>query len=79
MIIVAIDVKGGIAVKLEQLLYLQEAAKYKSISIAAEKNFISQPSLSGAINKLEKELGVELLRRNSKGVSPTEVGEIMNE
>ena len=79
MIIVAIDIKGGMAVKLEQLLYLQEAAKYKSISIAAEKNFISQPSLSGAINKLEKELGVELLRRNSKGVSPTEVGEIILE
>jgi len=71
--------EGAKSVKLEQLLYLQEAAKYKSISIAAEKNFISQPSLSGAINKLEKELGVELLRRNSKGVSPTEVGEIILE
>ncbi len=65
--------------KLEQLLYLREAIKYKSISIAAEKNFISQPSLSGAINKLEKELGVELLRRTSKGVSPTEVGAIIVE
>lgn len=65
--------------KLEQLLYLREAVKYKSISIAAEKNFISQPSLSGAINKLEKELGVELLRRTSKGVSPTEVGEVIIE
>ena len=65
--------------KLEQLLYLKEAVKYKSISIAAEKNFISQPSLSGAINKLEKELGVELLRRTSKGVSPTEIGEIILE
>ena len=39
--------------KLEQLLYLREAVKYKSISNAAEKNIISQPSLSGAINKLE--------------------------
>lgn len=65
--------------KLEQLLYLQEAAKYKSISIAAEKNYISQPSLSGAINKLEKELGVELLRRNSRGVSPTAIGELVLE
>ncbi len=66
-------------VKLEQLQYLKEAVKYKSISIAAEKNFISQPSLSGAINKLEKELGVELLRRTSKGVSPTEIGETILE
>ncbi|MBR5320044.1 MAG: LysR family transcriptional regulator [Peptococcaceae bacterium] len=65
--------------KVEQLLYLKEAVKYKSISIAAEKNFISQPSLSGAINKLEKELGVELLRRTSKGVAPTEIGEMILE
>lgn len=61
--------------KFEQLVYLSEAAKYKSISVAAEKNYISQPSLSGAISKLEKELGVELLNRNSKGVTPTEIGE----
>lgn len=63
--------------KLDQLYYLQEAAKYKSISIASEKNYISQPTLSGAITRLEKELGVELLRRNSRGVVPTEVGEIV--
>ena len=61
--------------KLEQLLYFSEAVKYKSISIAAEKNFISQPTFSAAINKLERELGVTLLRRNSRGVKPTEVGE----
>lgn len=63
--------------KLDQLRFFREAVKYKSISIAAEKNFISQPSLSGAIRKLETELGVELLRRNSKGVSPTEIGEVI--
>lgn len=61
--------------KLEQLRYLSEAVKYNSISIAAEKNFISQPSFSAAITKLEKELNVTLLRRNSRGVKPTETGE----
>lgn len=60
--------------KLEQLHYLSEAVKYKSISVAAEENFISQPSFSASITKLEKELGVTLLRRNSRGVSPTEAG-----
>lgn len=63
--------------KLEQLLYFSEAVKYNSISIAAEQNFISQPSFSSAITKLEKELGVTLLRRNSRGVQPTEAGAII--
>lgn len=61
--------------KLEQLYYLAEAAKYQSISVAAERNYISQPSLSGAIIKLEKELGTDLLHRTSRGVTLTEVGE----
>lgn len=65
--------------KLEQLHYLREAVKYNSISIAAEKSYISQPAFSGAISKLEKELGITLLRRNSKGVTPTEVGKVILE
>ncbi|MDO4281425.1 MAG: LysR family transcriptional regulator [Peptococcaceae bacterium] len=60
--------------KLSQLKYFQEACKYNSISIAAENNFISQPSFSSAITKLEKELDVTLLNRNSRGVTPTEAG-----
>lgn len=65
--------------KLEQLRHFAEAVKYHSISIAAEENFISQPSFSASITKLEKELGVTLLRRNSRGVEPTEVGAIILE
>lgn len=65
--------------KLEQLIFFSEAVKYNSISIAAEQNFISQPAFSSAITKLEKELGVTLLRRNSRGVQPTEAGAIILE
>ncbi len=65
--------------KLEQLHYLAEAIKYQSISIAADNNFISQPSFSNAITKFEQELGVKLLRRSSKGVSPTEAGRVVLE
>lgn len=65
--------------KLEQLRYLSEAIKYQSISIAADNNFISQPSFSSAITKLEQELGVKLLRRSSKGVTPTESGQVVLE
>lgn len=65
--------------KLDQLYYFSEAAKYRSISIAAEKNYISQPTLSGSINKLERELGTTLLYRSSRGVTPTEIGEVVLE
>lgn len=65
--------------KLDQLYYLTEAIKYQSISIAADNNFISQPSFSSAITKLEQELGVKLLRRSSKGVTPTESGRVVLE
>lgn len=60
--------------KLQQLIYLQEVIKYQSFSVASEKNFISQPTISAAINALEKELGASLLRRHNKGVIPTELG-----
>lgn len=60
--------------KLDQLHCFLEACKYHSISVAAEKNFISQPSFSSAITKLEKELGLTLLNRNSRGVTPTPDG-----
>lgn len=65
--------------KLDQLHCFQEACKYHSISVAAEKNFISQPSFSSAITKLEKELGVTLLNRTSRGVSPTPIGVVILE
>lgn len=60
--------------KFEQLYYFKEAAKYNSISVAAEKNFMSQSSVSYAILNLEKELGVDLLKRTNAGVAPTQIG-----
>lgn len=60
--------------KIEQLHYFREAAKWQSLSVAAEKNYVSQPAFSAAISKLEKELNVTLLQRNRRGVTPTSVG-----
>lgn len=53
--------------KIEQLHYFREAAKWQSLSVAAEKNYVSQPAFSAAISKLEKELNVTLLQRNRRG------------
>lgn len=63
--------------KFEQLYYFKEAVKYNSISIAAEKNFMSQSSVSYSISNLEKELGIDLLRRTNTGVTPTPIGEMI--
>lgn len=60
--------------KLEQLFYLTEAAKYHSISIAAQNNFVPSSTVSTSITKLEKELGVTLFKRSNKGVELTEIG-----
>ena len=61
--------------KLEQLHYFQQAVKYRSISVAAKHNYISQSAFSGAISKLERELGEPLLRRTNTGVEVTPFGE----
>ncbi|HML37867.1 MAG TPA: LysR family transcriptional regulator [Bacillota bacterium] len=63
--------------KFEQLYFFREAAKYHSISVAAEKNFMSQSSISYSIINLEKELGTELLKRTNAGVTPTQIGELV--
>lgn len=61
--------------RLEQLYYLTEVAKTGSITVTAERIYVSQPSITDAIKKLEQELGVALLHRSHRGVSLTEAGE----
>lgn len=63
--------------RLEQLVYIVEVAQSKSISLAAERSYISQPAISSSISKLEVELGVTLFKRTSQGMYPTEIGEIV--
>lgn len=60
---------------LQQLRYLVTVAQCKSITAAAEKLFISQPSLSNSIHNLEKETGVTVFARSSKGIDITREGE----
>ncbi len=63
--------------RLEQLEYFIEAVKCKSINKAAKNLFISQPTLSLAIAKLEEEIGAKLLHRTNKGVIPTITGSMV--
>lgn len=61
---------------LKEIEYVIAIAKYKSFSKAAEAIFISQSALSQSITKLEKELGLQLFRRNNKHISLTFAGEM---
>lgn len=60
---------------LQQLKYLVTVAKCKNITAAAEKLYISQPSLSAAIHSLEKEMNVTAFVRSNKGMTVTKEGE----
>ncbi len=60
---------------LQDLRYLVAIAEHRHFGRAAEACFVSQPTLSTQIRKLERELGVELVERNPRHVMLTETGE----
>lgn len=62
-----------------QLEYLLAVVNSGSFSLAAEKCFVTQPSLSMQIKNLEEELGVILLDRSRKPVVLTQAGEVVVE
>jgi LysR family hydrogen peroxide-inducible transcriptional activator len=59
---------------LTQLEYILALQKAKSFGAAADLCFVTQPSLSAQIQKLEEELGVILFDRSKSPVQPTDVG-----
>ncbi len=59
-----------------QIRYVIVTAEEKNMTRAAEKLFISQPSLSISISQLEEELGQRLFERKGKGVELTYAGQI---
>ncbi|AND84940.1 LysR family transcriptional regulator [Clostridium tyrobutyricum] len=65
--------------RLDQFYHIVEVAQSKSISLAAERSYMSQPAISSSISKLELELGVELFKRTNKGMIPTEIGKVVIE
>lgn len=60
--------------KLQQLKYVIAVADTNSMNEAAKQLFVAQPSLSGAIKEIEKELGFEIFNRTNKGVELTKAG-----
>ncbi len=59
---------------IQQLKYTITIANQGSFNKASEVLYISQPSLTGAIKELEKELGITIFYRSGKGVTLTNEG-----
>lgn len=59
---------------LQQLNYIITISEIGSINRAADKLYVSQPSLTSAIKELEKELGIVIFNRTGRGVTLTAEG-----
>ncbi|MDD4819265.1 MAG: LysR substrate-binding domain-containing protein [Flavobacteriales bacterium] len=58
-----------------QLQYIMAVARYGSFTTAAEKCFVTQPTLSMQVQKLEEELSVQIFDRQKKPIALTAIGE----
>jgi LysR family transcriptional regulator, hydrogen peroxide-inducible genes activator len=58
-----------------QLYYVLAVAEHKNFTLAAEKCFVTQPTLSMQIQKLEEELKIQIFDRTKKPIQLTEIGE----
>lgn len=63
-----------------QLEYIVAVDTYRSFITAAQKCFVTQPTLSMQVQKLEETLGVKLFDRSKQPIVPTDIGvEIINQ
>ena len=60
---------------LQQFEYILAVARYGHFGRAADSCFVTQPTLSAMIGKLEEEVGAKLFDRNRQPIRPTPVGE----
>ncbi len=74
-----IGLRGNFTMDTRQLRYVQEIAKCKSITKAADKLYISQSGLNQQLLRIEKELGVTLFDRDTHSLNITEAGEVIVE
>ena len=63
-----------IVMTIVQLEYMVAVDTYRNFVLAAEKCFVTQPTLSMQLQKLEDTLGVKVFDRSKQPVVPTEVG-----
>jgi DNA-binding transcriptional LysR family regulator len=64
-------------IELRQLRYFEAVARHRHFTRAADELRVAQSALSHQVRRLEQELGMELLQRTTRSVSPTEAGELV--
>ena len=64
---------------IQQLEYIIAVDNYRHFAKAAEACFVTQPTLSMMIQKLEDELGVKIFDRRANPVEPTSIGKLILE
>jgi DNA-binding transcriptional LysR family regulator len=69
--------RDGGSLQLRHLRYFVKIVEAGSFSRAAATIHVAQPGLSQQIAELEEELGVALLQRHARGISPTAAGEVL--
>lgn len=60
-----------------QLQYILAVAEHRNFTLAAEKCFVTQPTLSMQIQKVEEELSIQIFDRTKKPIQVTEIGQII--
>jgi LysR family transcriptional regulator, low CO2-responsive transcriptional regulator len=65
---------GRVSITLTQLRSFLAVVRTGSVSAAASELVVTQPSVSAAVGALSREVGVELLERDGRGVRPTPAG-----
>jgi DNA-binding transcriptional LysR family regulator len=63
--------------ELRQLRTFEAVARHRSFTRASEELMVAQPAVSQQVRRLERELGVDLLRRTSREVALTQPGEVL--
>jgi LysR family hydrogen peroxide-inducible transcriptional activator len=58
-----------------QLKYVLAVAEHKNFTLAAEKCFVTQPTLSMQIQKIEEELSIQIFDRSKKPIQLTDIGQ----
>jgi LysR family hydrogen peroxide-inducible transcriptional activator len=58
-----------------QLKYVLAVAEHKNFTLAAEKCFVTQPTLSMQIQKIEDELSIQIFDRTKKPIQLTDIGQ----
>ena len=62
---------------IRQLRYFEAVVRHRHFTNAADELHVAQSALSHQVRRLEQELGIELLRRTTRSVQPTEAGELV--